>query len=167
MQWIAEVTQRQSSCFVNSKSWVRIPPSAQYNIDTWGSTMYNECVNSKRKGSLAVGEAVAYFIKDGITVLVPISDCDKYDLAIDEKGIIKRVQCKYSSDREKSGAFIIDLRTFGGYREKTYHTKYLKDAFDYLFIYCSNGDKYLIPSEKVLGKSQLAVGIKSWNEFKC
>ncbi len=123
-------------------------------------------MNSKRKGSLAVGEAIAYFANQGITVLIPITDCDKYDLAVDHKGALKRVQCKYSNDRERSGSFIVDLRTFGGYREKTYHTKYLDGDFDLLFIYCSNGNKYLIPVEKVRGKSQLAVGIKSWNEFK-
>ncbi|MDO8686899.1 MAG: group I intron-associated PD-(D/E)XK endonuclease [Candidatus Berkelbacteria bacterium] len=124
-------------------------------------------MNTKRKGGLAVGAAIAHFIGQGMSVLIPISDCDKYDLAVDQKGIIKRVQCKYSDDREKSGAFIIDLRTFGGYRKKTYHTKYLKDDFDLLFIYCSNGNKYLIPAGKVLGKSQLAIGVKSWNEYKC
>ncbi|PIP74431.1 MAG: hypothetical protein CO135_00900 [Candidatus Levybacteria bacterium CG_4_9_14_3_um_filter_35_16] len=124
-------------------------------------------VNTKRKGSLAVGEAIAYFTKNENSVLIPVSDCDKYDLAIDRDGIIKRIQCKYSNDNEPSGAFIVDLRTFGGYREKTYYAKYLKDDFDLLFVYCSNGDKYLIPMEKILGKSHLALGVKSWNEYKC
>ena len=122
-------------------------------------------MNSKRKGSIAVGEAIAYFISVGISVFIPISDCDKYDLVIDEKGSFKRIQCKYSGDTEKSGAYIIDLRTFGGYREKTYHTKYLKEDFDYLFVYCSNRERYLVPVEKLIGKSQVIIGIKSWNEY--
>ena len=124
-------------------------------------------MNSKRKGSFAVGESIAYFIGKGYTVLLPISDCDKYDVAFDQEGVIKRVQCKYSSDKEKSGAFIVELRTFGGYKQKTYHTKYLKDDFDYLFIFCSNRDKYVIPAEELIGKSHIAVGIKSWNEYRC
>ena len=129
--------------------------------------MYNQFMNSKRKGSLAIGAAVSYFLSKGQSILVPISDCEKYDLAVDQKGIIKRVQCKYSDDKEKSGAYIVDLRTFGGYREKTHHTRYKKNDFDYLYIYCSNGDKFLIPAEKVLSKSHISLGIKSWNEFKC
>ncbi len=124
-------------------------------------------MNSKRKGSLAVGEAIAYFIRDGITVLVPISDTDKYDLAVDQKGQIKKVQCKYTNDQEKSGAYIIDLRTFGGYRDKTYRAKYRENYFDYLFIFCSNGEKYLIPADKVINKVQIVVGKKSWTEYKC
>lgn len=124
-------------------------------------------MNTKRKGSLAIGEAIAHFTNNGITVLIPISDCDKYDIVIDQNGKLKRIQCKYSNDNEPSGAFIIDLRTFGGYRKKTYHTKYIKEDFDYLFAYCSNGEKYLIPSEKIIGKAHLAVGKKRWNEYKC
>src|SRR5258706_9656666 len=124
-------------------------------------------MNTKRKGSLAVGEAIAYFIARGTTVLLPVADCDKYDLAIDESNSLKKVQCKYSSDQEKSGAYIIDLRTFGGYREKTYYTKYKNGDFDFLFVYCSNGEKYIIPEEKVIHKVKIALGNKSWNEYKC
>lgn len=124
-------------------------------------------MNTKRKGSLAVGEAIAYFIGQGITVLLPVSDCDKYDIAVDNNGTIQRVQCKYSNDQEPSGSYIVDLRTFGGYREKTYSTKYKDGDFDLLFIYCSNKDKYVIPASKIVGKAHIAVGIKKWNEFKC
>ena len=122
-------------------------------------------MNSKRKGSLAVGEAIAYFISKGITVLVSISDCDKYDLVIDEGGVFKRIQCKYSNAKETSGAYIVYLYTYGGYRNKTYHTKYKDGDFDLLFIYCSNRERYLIPAEKVMGRSKISVGQKSWREY--
>ena len=121
-------------------------------------------MNSKRKGSLAVGEAIAHFIARGITVLTPISDCDKYDLVIDDHGYLKKIQCKYSSSQEPSGAYIIDLSTYGGYRTKTYHTKYNQGDFDLLFIYCRNKEKYLIPAEHVLGRSKISVGKKSWRQ---
>ncbi len=123
-------------------------------------------MNSKRKGSFAVGEAVQYFTGKNQSVFIPISDCDKYDLVIDEKGVFRKVQCKYSGDKAPSGGFIVDLRTFGGYREKTYHTKYLKDDFDYLFISCSNGEKFIIPAKAILHKSQIVVGGKNWKEYK-
>jgi len=125
-------------------------------------------VNTKRKGSIALSIAISYFVNKASTVLLPIADCDKYDLAIDNgTGNIKKVQCKYSSDKHKSGAYLVDLRTFGGYRKKTYHLHYKEGDFDFLFVYCENGDKYLIPYQKVAGKSQLGVGVKSWVEFKC
>ncbi len=123
-------------------------------------------LNSKRKGSIAVGEAINYFLQNNESVFVPVSDCDKYDLVVDKNGAFKKIQCKYTNDKAHSGGFIVDLRTFGGYREKTYHNKYLKDDFDLLFIYCSDGSKYLIPTGDVWEKSQIVLGAKSWNEFK-
>jgi len=123
-------------------------------------------MNSKRKATLALAQAVAYFTKNNESVFIPFSDTDKYDLIVDRKGILIRVQCKYSNYKEPSGAFIVDLTTFGGYREKTYHTKYKDGDFDFLFVFCGDHTKYLIPVGKVLGKSHISIGVKSWNEFK-
>ncbi len=122
-------------------------------------------MNTKKKGTLAIGAAIGYFVGNGITVLLPVADTDLYDLAIDNGGI-KRVQCKYTDDRESNGGYNIDLRTFGGYREKTYYLRYKNGDFDLLFIYCSNGQKYLIPSEKVIDRAHIVVGSRSWNEYK-
>ena len=113
-----------------------------------------------------MGQAISYFIGKNWSVFIPVSDCDKYDLVIDQDKNFKKIQCKYTNDKAPSGGFIIDLRTFGGYREKTYHSKYVEGDFDYLFVYCSNGDKYLVPEIKIRSKSQLVIGGKSWNEYK-
>lgn len=124
-------------------------------------------MNSKRKGSLAVGEAISYFIGINCSVFIPVSDCDKYDLVINQNGSFKKIQCKYTGHKAPSGGFFVDLRTFGGYRDKTYYIRYGKEDFNLLFVYCSNGDKYLISEEMIRNKAQLVVGGKSWNEFKC
>ena len=123
-------------------------------------------MNTKRKGSLAIGEAINYFTNKGITVLLPIADCDLYDLAIDDGGL-KRIQCKYTDYQQSNGGYNVDLRTFGGYREKTYHLRYKDGDFDFLFIHCGNGQKYLIPAEKVIDRTHIVVGSRSWNEYKC
>jgi hypothetical protein len=123
-------------------------------------------MNTKKKGTAALAEAVAYFTGNTESVFIPFSDTDKYDLVVDNKGILNRIQCKYSDDKEKSGGYIVDLRTFGGYREKTYHTKYLKEDFDFLFVLCGNGNRYLIPRDKIDNKSIIVLGIKSWSEYK-
>ncbi len=123
-------------------------------------------MNSKRKGSIAIGQAIAHFIDKNCSVFIPVSDCDKYDLVINQNGSFQKIQCKYSGSKAKSGGFFVDLRTFGGYREKTYYIRYTKEDFNYLFVYCSNGDKYLIPEEKIRDMSQLVVGGKSWKEYK-
>jgi hypothetical protein len=122
-------------------------------------------MNTKRKGSIAVGKAISYFMSNGSSVFLPVSDCDKYDLVIEKQAQFQRIQCKYSNDKEKSGAYIIDLRTFGGYREKTYHTKYIENDFDELYVFTSDEKSYLIPAKLLIGKSQIAVGKNSWIEY--
>ena len=102
-----------------------------------------------------------------MTVLLPIADCDLYDLVIDHDGVLEKIQCKYTDYKQPNGGYNIDLRTFGGYRKKTYHLRYKNGDFDFLFIYCGNGQKYLIPAEKVIDKSHIVVGSRSWNEYKC
>ncbi len=124
-------------------------------------------MNTKRKGSIAVGAAIAHFISKGLTVLLPVADCDLYDLVVDKDGNIDKIQCKYTNDKEPNGGYNVDLRTFGGYRDKTYYLKYKKGDFDFLFVYCSNEQKYLIPFDKIIGKSHLVIGLRSWNEYKC
>ena len=123
-------------------------------------------MNTKRKGSIAIGAAINYFAGKGVTVLLPIADCDLYDLAIDD-GDLKRIQCKYTDHKQPNGGYNVDLRTFGGYREKTYHLRYKNGDFDSLFIYCGNGQKYVIPAEKIIDKAHIVVGSRSWNEYKC
>ena len=124
-------------------------------------------MNTRRKGSLAIGAAINHFTSKGMTVLLPIADCDLYDLVIGHDGVLEKIQCKYTDYKQPNGGYNIDLRTFGGYRKKTYHLRYKNGDFDFLFIYCGNGQKYLIPEEKVIDKSHIVVGSRSWNEYKC
>ncbi len=116
-------------------------------------------LNTKRKGAIAVALAISYFVNKNYSVFIPVADCDKYDIVVDN-GITKKVQCKYTSEKSNTDSFAVRLLTFGGYREKTYKTKYRNGDFDLFFIYCANGDTFLIPAEKVIGKSEIAVSSK-------
>ena len=121
-------------------------------------------LNTKRKGAIAVAKAISYFIEMGFTPSLPVVDCDKYDLIVDD-GTLKRIQCKYTSEKANANSYIVNLRTYGGYRDKVYETLYNVDDFDELFVYCNDSTMYLIPIEKVWGKSTITVG-KVWEQFK-
>src|SRR3990167_9786685 len=109
-------------------------------------------MNSKKKANVATGYAMAYFMSRGYTISLPVGDCEKYDLVVDF-GSLEKVQCKYTDyKKNKGGGFSVELRTYGGYREKVYSTKYEEGDFDKLYVYCSDGSQYLIPWEKVKGK---------------
>jgi hypothetical protein len=121
-------------------------------------------LSTKRKGAIAVAHAITYFIEKGLTPSLPVVDCDKYDLIVDN-GSLKRVQCKYTNEKANANSYVVDLRTFGGYREKVYDITYDDTDFDELFVYCSNGLSYLIPIDKVCNKTTITVG-KAWEQYR-
>lgn len=120
-------------------------------------------MNTKRKGGIAVAYAISYFTEKGFTILLPVIDCEKYDLVVDN-GSLKKIQCKYTNEKANS-SFYVDLRSWGRYKGKVYESKYIETDFNEIFIYCSNGDKYLIPIEKVFNKSSITLG-KIYKEYK-
>lgn len=93
---------------------------------------------TQRKGDLAKAKAIAYFAERNWDVASLLTESASYDLIVDTGQGLYRVQVKYTST---SG---VDLRRIhsntNGYVVKTYDDK----AFDWLFIYQSNGDMHLI-----------------------
>lgn len=113
-------------------------------------------MNSKRKGSIAIAEAIKYFTEKGQAVFIPVSDCDKYDIVVDD-GTLKKVQCKFTNKKENSNSYRVSLWTYGGYREKVKSTFYKQGDFDLLFIVTGNHNIFLIPEIDVIGKSQITI----------
>ena len=62
---------------------------------------------------------------------------------------------------------IVNLRVLGGNSKQNYvHKKGNEIIYDWLFILCDNGDRYLIPKEVIKDlKSCVTVG-KSYQEYK-
>jgi hypothetical protein len=113
-------------------------------------------LNTRRIGAIGTAHAITYFVSIGASVFVPIADSEKYDLVIDWQGL-RKVQVKYTGERERK-AYRVDLRTFGGYRNKTYQTKYADGDFDLLFVQCADGSQYLLPYEQIRGHATIALG---------
>jgi len=120
-------------------------------------------VKTKEKGDLAVGRAIAHYITKGCEILLPIGDKQKYDLVVDCGESFQKVQCKYTSYKAPSGAFIVPLRVMGG--NQSYHTakKYKKGDFEILFAMTKDGDIFAIPFEEVVGKSSVTISGKFLN----
>lgn len=93
---------------------------------------------TQRKGDIAVAQAIATFTKMGFDVLLPITESAAYDVVIDEVGILKRIQVRYTSTGE------VDLRRIHS-NSKGYVIKKTKEAaYDYLYVLTSEGSEYLI-----------------------
>lgn len=113
------------------------------------------------QGNLGLVKAISYFGSHNIPVSIPLNDTQKYDLVADFNGKLYRVSVKTSRAKEDSGAFAVQLRNTGGNRTGTVRqVAFDKTAIDYLFIYTSDEDLYLIPSEKITVLNTITVGNK-------
>lgn len=122
-------------------------------------------ISSGTKGNIALGNAIAYFTKLGYTVAIPLTDTQKYDLIVDIDGILKKVQCKYTSIKDKGVTFILDLRVRGHIDSKgVYYSKnFEEDSADFIYALTSEGQTFLIPTEDLKGRQSISLGKKAIN----
>ena len=93
---------------------------------------------TQKKGDLAVAKAIARFTDLGYDVLLPITESAPYDIVVDYLGNLKKVQVRFSSVRE------VALRRIHSNSKGYVIKKTSKNAYDWLYIYKSNGEEYLI-----------------------
>lgn len=119
---------------------------------------------SKNQGNIGVSKAIYEYTKMGYTVLLPFSDSDKYDLVIDDKDKLLKVQVKTSRCKARYGGYTINLKTSGGNTKiNTIRTR-RKGDYDILFVLTEDGDCWSIPSEQ-LGESGTAIIVGNTNRL--
>lgn len=94
--------------------------------------------DTQRKGDIAVTQAIATFTKIGYDVLLPITESAMYDLVIDRRGELRRVQCKFTSSKT------VGLRRIHSNSKGYVVKRYEVDSYDYLYVLKSDGREYLI-----------------------
>lgn len=108
-----------------------------------------------------MSEAIAHYTRQGHQVLIPLGDRQKYDLVIDNGSRLQKVQCKYTSSKEQSGAFTAQLRVMGGNQSYQKVHRYELGDFDLLFVMTSDGSLYEVPAEVALkNRSTITLGEK-------
>lgn len=123
-------------------------------------------MNSKKKGDVGLGSAIAYFTSTGICVSVPLTDSQDYDLVVEVDGNLKKVQVKYTNSKD-GGAFVVPLRVQGGNSKINFVSKRGDElVYDFLYALTGEGDRYFIPREAFQGlKSGLSLG-KKYEEYR-
>jgi hypothetical protein len=100
-------------------------------------------------GEISRLQIIAALARRGKQILLPVGDHLRYDLAIDEEGIILRIQCKTGRLRKGVVAFAtcsVDSRSKKG---TTLRRSY-RGEVELFGVYCPDNDKcYLVPVEKV------------------
>lgn len=108
---------------------------------------YNVFMDTKTKGSIAVGAVMSRLLKSGRTLLLPVGDNERYDLVVEDDEELKRVQVKVG--RIKNGAVIFDTSSTNYVKGRWHRTKYTGQV-EFFGVYCPENDKaYLISAEEV------------------
>lgn len=115
--------------------------------------------NSKKQGDIGLSQAIAWFVKEGYVVSIPLTDSQEYDLIVDVNNTLSKVQVKTTSYKSKYGIYSCGLRTLGGNRSGTGKTKFInKDLIDFVFIVTDEFTKYLIPIIDLTQVSNISLG---------
>jgi prevent-host-death family protein len=111
-------------------------------------------LSSDRKGAIAETAIAAAATKLGISVLRPIVDHERYDLAFEIGDRILRVQCKWG--RLDDDGAVIQVQLQGSWLSPTagyVRSSYSEDEIDLVAVYCGDLDRcYLLPIALVAGR---------------
>ena len=114
--------------------------------------------NSKKQGDVGVGIAIGWFVQNGYTVCIPLTDSQDYDLVIEIDGILKKVQVKTTYAISPEGNYVVNLRVSGGNKSRTTVKHFNQDFADILFIVTENNVKYFIPIEDIDNRNSINLG---------
>ena len=93
---------------------------------------------TQRKGDKAVAQAIATFTALGGDVLFPLTESAAYDLVVDFSGNLRRIQVRFSSDKE------VGLRRIHS-NSKGYVVKRPREnAYDWLYVLNAKSEEFLI-----------------------
>lgn len=100
--------------------------------------------NTKKQGDYGLAECIRYCAENGWTVLLPLTDSQEYDLAVDIDGTLKKVQCKTTAYKSRHGNYEVMLKTCGG--NQSFHSikKFKRNSVDFIYVLCDNKDAYWI-----------------------
>lgn len=113
--------------------------------------------NSKAKGNVGLGVAIGWFCRNGYIVCVPLTDSQDYDLVVDIKGVLQKVQVRTTFSKARTGVYQVGLRVLGGNSKRNFvHKRGDELVYDFLFVY-ANGTMYFIPRSEIKNTSSITL----------
>ena len=130
--------------------------------------MFEECKNTKQQGNIGLGSAIQYFSQKLYTISLPLNDSQDYDLVVEDfDGTLKKVQVKTTFHLTDYDIYCVNLCVNGGNSKINYRHKSGNDIiYDWLFVLCSNNDRYLIPKEIIKNHKRCLNLGKQYQKYK-
>ena len=109
-------------------------------------------MNSKEIGNLTELQCITALYALGCDVSIPFGNSQKYDLIMDYKGTLYKVQVKHANEHEDTH-FSFKTRWQGHNATGYTQTRYTKNDIDFFATFCK-GQLYLIPVEECSGATK-------------
>jgi len=95
-------------------------------------------MDTKLKADIAESAVTTELLKRGFRVLRPVGDRLAYDLAVDHRGDLLRIQVKSAWYNAKAGYYAVDARRTKTNRRRMLRQSYSADDFDFAVIYIAD-----------------------------
>ena len=97
--------------------------------------------------------AIASFTRIGLTVAIPLTDTQPYDLVVGGADGLDRVQVKTTTMRGPHGHYRVTVQSIGRNNSGTVRRKFDANAYEWLFVVCGDACCYLVPSSAVTAQT--------------
>ena len=122
------------------------------------SVPFHEHTNSRKQGDAGLGAAISWFTSAGLTVSIPLTDSQSYDLVVDWKKQLHRVQVRTVRHKGRSGKFEVNLTVSGGNRTgRVRIKKFDPESCDLLVAVDADRNLLVIPSSEIKSKTRLTL----------
>ena len=118
--------------------------------------------STKYLGNLTELQCITRFYELDFSVSIPYGDSERYDMILDVKGKLYRLQCKHANPHKNNEGVVdyITIRTTwsSGYTRNRPYTRnqYSKEDCDY-FVTHYEGKNYLVPVEQCSNEKNLRI----------
>ena len=120
----------------------------------------------REQGDLGEAAAIAWLVKSGARVSVPLLNSPDYDLIAEVEGTLLRVQVKTCARQHHSG-YEVQLATYGGNQSWNRALKFFDHSrCDALFVLIADGRRWFLPSIAVDGRRGIVLGGKKYAEYE-
>lgn len=134
-------------------------------------SIFEKTETNTKQGDVGEARAIYEYTRLGFTVARTLFDSAKYDLIIDDGNVLKRVQVRTTSYKEKMRRsrqyrYVVNLKTTGGNRKVNTIRPRQDNDYDVLFVLTDDNRCWSIPVEGLDARNSIYVDGPKYAKFQ-
>lgn len=113
--------------------------------------------NTRKQGDVGLGVAIGWFVSQGYTTCIPLTDNQPYDVVIEIDNKLRKIQVKTTRYKAPSDRYIVLLRSIRPNRTGNIIRLFDPNVVDFVFVLTGNGDQYFIPSKHITQRNTMTL----------